>query len=140
MVLSPAFLYMKAHGLDYGGETVTADMGMGVNPDHGVGAEIRKGFQDSTDISPLVGTGIELAVRECSGPALPETVVGVRVETACTGYGGYIVFAFVDVPAPLENYRTAAAADEPERGEKSGRARSDDYYRRFLRDILLQVI
>ena len=126
--MSPAFLYMTAHGLDYGGKAVTADVGMGVNPDQRVGAEVCKGLQDSPDVPPLVGTGIELAVRECSGPTLPETVVGIGVETACTGDGGYVVFAFVDVPAPLENYRTAAAADEPERGEKSCRARSDDYY------------
>ena len=131
---------MRAHGLDYRGQTVAADMGMGVNPYHGVRAEVGEGLEDSPHIAPFVGAGVELAVGECAGSALAEAVVGVGIEAAGAGDGGYIVLAFVDVLAPLEDNGTAAAADEPQGSEESGGTGSDDDYGRLLRDILTEAV
>ena len=69
-----------------------------------------------------------------------EAVVGVGIEAAGAGDGGYVVFAFVDVLAPLEDNGTAAAADEPQGGEESGWTGSDNDYGQLVRDILTKAV
>ena len=66
-------------------------------------------FEHLAVIAALLRPGEQLAVGECAGSALSETVVGVFVEPQITVEGGYVAFALGHLLASLHYYGVQAS-------------------------------
>ena len=124
-----------AHGLDDTGQTVGADVGMGIAEDVGGGAVLTEDAENLFHVAALLGARIEFSVRIGSCSALAERVVAFGVYDVLAGDAGNVLAARVYVLAAFEHNGAQAQLDEAQGGEEAARSGAYHHYLRAARHV-----
>ena len=108
---------------------------MRVVQDRLVGAVEAENFERLAVVAAFFRAREELAVGIGARSAFAESVVRFRIYRAVAVDPGDVPFARRDVSSAFEYDRAQAAFDQPQRGEQSGRPRSDADDRRATPDL-----
>ena len=124
-----------SHRGDDARQPVGADVRVRVVQDRLVGAVEAENFERLAVVAAFFRAREELAVGIGARSAFAESVVRFRIYRAVAVDPGDVPFARRDVSSAFEYDRAQAAFDQPQRGEQSGRPRSDDDDRRATPDL-----
>ena len=125
-------LQLPAQADQQGLEVVGAHMGLGLPEDALRRAVAHQGLQDEA-VAHVPGAGVQFAVREGPGPALPELDVGGGVQRSGVPEALHVPPPALHVPAPLQEDGPRAAPGQGQGAEQSPRPRSHHHRRRYRR-------
>lgn len=108
-------------------EPVGADMRVGIDEDAGGGSVLTEHVEYLVGIAAFLAAGVEFAVGEGSCSSFSEGIVGFGIYGVFAGDEGYVLTAFVDVLASLDDDGTDSEFDESEGCKESAWSGSDDY-------------
>lgn len=107
-------------------QDVGSDMRVRFVQDRVVCAESMEDFHNTLHISSLFAAGEEFPIGEGPCSTLPETIVGLRVESLIAIEQGYIDFALRDLFSPFEDNRFNAVLQQCECSKQPCRSSADD--------------
>ena len=83
--------------LDHARQFICSDMRMGIREDRCAGTKLAKDIQDLVDLTALLATGVELAIRICSGTSFTKTIIRFAVHFMLAADQGDIFLPFAHI-------------------------------------------
>ena len=112
-----------AHSRNNTGQPIGTDMRVRIVKNRLICTMKSKHFKSPTVISPLFGTGKELAIRVGSSTTLAKSIIGIGINSAITVDLRNIPFAGRDITSTLQHNRFDSQLNQSQRCKQAGRSR-----------------
>ena len=116
------------NGFYHARKSIGSDMRMGIDQNIFRSPMRNQQRQNVADVPPLMGAGVELAVRIGPCAALSKTIIGMRVYNASGVKLLNVLTAGGNVFSPFQNDRANALLQKRQGGKISRRASPDDHH------------